>query len=100
MGETSFDGWLTGILSVLFSSLRRSKILVRSIPTSLTTTRLCGPVVDGAVYFGESYEQQNNTSAVDVENRNLEKYTRFQSLHTFADSATLEPGDVLFIPSI
>jgi lysine-specific demethylase 8 len=51
------------------------------------------------VYAGESHDQQTNTSAVDVESPDLERFPRFESVRKHLQSTVLEPGDVLYVPS-
>jgi hypothetical protein len=52
-----------------------------------------------ALYTGEEWDQQPNTSAVDVDNPNYEQFPLFENVKREAFSGVLHPGDMLFIPA-
>lgn len=50
-----------------------------------------------ALYVGKDYSQQGNTSAVDLEHPDLDKFPQFSSVNKW--EGELAPGDLLFIPA-
>lgn len=51
------------------------------------------------LYTGSNWDQQPNTSAVDIENPNLGRFPRFREAMNDLSTGELYPGDVLYIPS-
>jgi [protein]-arginine 3-hydroxylase / protease len=52
-----------------------------------------------SLYAGQEHDQQNNTSAVDVEGPDLARFPMFESVAAEIRSTTLDPGDALYVPS-